>query len=99
MNERMTALAARSPPVVNGSSPISELMLAGFKKKRRTFCRPCLDWTERRFHLAGATGAALAQRCFQLRWIRRVEDSRALAITEIGLTALKERFGIRLERT
>lgn len=69
------------------------------REKRRTFCRPCLDWTERRFHLAGAIGAALAQRCFQLRWIRRIEDSRALAITGIGLTALKERFGIGLERT
>ena len=67
------------------------------RRMRRIFCRPCLDWTERRFHLAGAIGAALAQRCFQLRWIRRVEDSRGLSITETGLTALAERFGIRLE--
>jgi hypothetical protein len=67
----------------------------GLQRTRRSLCRPCLDWTERRFHLAGALGAALAQRCFQLRWIQRVEDSRALTITEIGLTAIEERFGIR----
>jgi DNA-binding transcriptional ArsR family regulator len=71
--------------------------VCGLRKKRRRFCRPCLDWTERRFHLAGALGAALAQRCFQLRWIQRVEDSRALTVTKIGLAALEERFGIRTE--
>jgi DNA-binding transcriptional ArsR family regulator len=65
------------------------------RKKDRIFCRPCLDWTERRFHLAGAIGAALTQRCFQLRWVRRIEDSRALAITPVGVAAMEERFGIR----
>ena len=35
-------------------------------KGRRTFCRPCIDWSERRPHLAGALGAALATRFFDL---------------------------------
>jgi hypothetical protein len=70
----------------------------GLQTKRRRFCRHCLDWTERRFHLAGALGAALAQRCFHLRWIQRVEDSRALTITEIGRAAIEERFGIRTDQ-
>ncbi len=51
---------------------------------RRTFCRPCLDWSERRPHIAGAVGAALARHCFDLDWIRRITDTRAVAITEKG---------------
>ena len=42
----------------------ADLVSAG--KSRRVFCRPCLDWSERRPHLAGAVGAALAHRCFEL---------------------------------
>jgi DNA-binding transcriptional ArsR family regulator len=42
--------------------------LAGARAKRRVFCRPCLDWTERRPHIGGAVGAALAKRCFELKW-------------------------------
>jgi DNA-binding transcriptional ArsR family regulator len=61
--------------------------------RRRAFCRPCLDWSERRPHLAGAIGAALAQRCFALGWIERLRDSRAVAITPRGRGGLRERFG------
>ncbi|GAC1338873.1 MAG: hypothetical protein NVSMB26_26520 [Beijerinckiaceae bacterium] len=39
--------------------------LAPRSKSRRVFCRPCLDWTERRHHLAGHVGAALAQHCIR----------------------------------
>jgi DNA-binding transcriptional ArsR family regulator len=62
--------------------------MAAVRLQRRVFCRPCMDWSERRFHLAGAIGAALAQRCFQLRWIKRIEDSRALNITAAGIEGL-----------
>ena len=61
---------------------------------RRCFCRPCLDWSERRPHLAGALGRALAERCFQLGWIRRIEDSRALAITTAGRQGFVGQFGL-----
>jgi DNA-binding transcriptional ArsR family regulator len=75
--------------------------LAGFgldldaaRERRRIFCRPCLDWTERRPHLAGAVGAALAARCFDLGWIERRRDSRALAITGAGRRGLAETFAL-----
>src|SRR6185503_19723717 len=50
-------------------------------RTRRAFCRPCIDWSERRPHIAGAVGAALAARCFDLGWLTRVRDSRAVTIT------------------
>ena len=64
---------------------------------RRTFCRPCLDWSERRPHLAGAIGAALAARCFELGWIARIRDTRALAISPAGERGFAETFGITLQ--
>ena len=64
--------------------------------KRRTFCRACLDWTERRPHLAGAVGAGLATRCLDLGWIKRMRDSRALTITPAGRTGLREVFDLTI---
>ena len=58
--------------------------------RRRAFCRPCLDWSERRPHLAGAVGAALADTCFARGWIERIRDSRAVAIMPRGHIALHE---------
>ena len=47
-------------------------------------CRPCLDWSERRPHLAGRVGAALCAYCFARGWVRRVEGTHAVAITPNG---------------
>ncbi len=66
------------------------------RRSRRLFCRPCLDWTERRLHIGGAVGAALAARCFALSWFIRSRDSRALGITSAGRRGLDETFGITL---
>jgi DNA-binding transcriptional ArsR family regulator len=63
---------------------------------RRVFCRPCLDWSERRPHIAGRLGAALACRCFELGWIARQRDTRAVAITEAGRAGFAAQFGVRL---
>ena len=49
--------------------------------KRRTFCRTCLDWSERRHHLAGALGSALLARFEELGWARRATDSRVVTFT------------------
>ena len=64
-------------------------------RARRAFCRPCLDWSERRLHLAGALGAAIAARCFDLGWVVRVRDTRAVRISRRGERAFAETFGIR----
>jgi DNA-binding transcriptional ArsR family regulator len=66
------------------------------EKSRRAFCRPCLDWSERRWHIGGAVGAALADRCFALGWTERREDSRAIRISAAGERAFGEMFGVRL---
>jgi DNA-binding transcriptional ArsR family regulator len=57
---------------------------------KRRYCRSCLDWTERRPHLSGAVGAALAQAFLERRWIERIPDSRALTITASGRRRLGE---------
>jgi DNA-binding transcriptional ArsR family regulator len=63
---------------------------------KRIFCRPCLDWSERRPHIAGRLGAALASRCLDLGWIARQRDSRAVTITREGVHGFAERFGVHL---
>ena len=70
------------------------LDLDAARRRRRIFCRPCLDWTERRPHLGGCIGAALAQRCFDLGWLERTRDSRALKVTASGRRGLGETFGL-----
>ena len=70
--------------------------LEDLRRGRRTFCRPCVDWSERRFHLGGALGAALAERCFALGWIERVRYSRTLKISAKGEKGFSEVFGVRL---
>ena len=62
--------------------------------KRRVFCRPCLDWSERRPHLAGALGAAIRHHALDHDWVEHVRDSRALVVTPAGVRALATAFGI-----
>ncbi|EXL09289.1 ArsR/SmtB family transcription factor [Aquamicrobium defluvii] len=61
---------------------------------KRPLCRTCLDWSERRPHLAGRLGAALLTRLLDLKWIARTPDSRALRITKAGESGLAQTFGI-----
>ena len=63
---------------------------------RRAFARRCLDWSERRHHLAGALGAAIATRFFELEWIERTPSSRAVRVTETGRIALARELAVRL---
>ena len=56
--------------------------------QKRAFCRACLDWSERRHHLAGALGAALLARIIELGWAKRAKDSRVVSLTPHGQQAL-----------
>src|SRR5262249_33805987 len=58
------------------------------------FCRPCLDWSERRWHVAGHVGAEICRRCFELGWLQRRRDTRALRLTPAGASGLAETFGV-----
>jgi DNA-binding transcriptional ArsR family regulator len=61
---------------------------------RRSFARACLDWSERRPHLAGALGAAVAEVFFARKWIRRLPGGRAVAVTPDGRTWLARELGL-----
>jgi DNA-binding transcriptional ArsR family regulator len=63
---------------------------------RRALCRSCLDWSERRWHIAGTVGAAIADRCFALGWTERQPHSRAITITPTGERAFNDLFGFSL---
>ncbi|HEY8141884.1 MAG TPA: helix-turn-helix transcriptional regulator [Kofleriaceae bacterium] len=63
--------------------------LGALRVLRRPLLRPCLDWSERRSHLAGAVGAALLERLLTLRLARRELDSRALRLTPRGESFLE----------
>jgi DNA-binding transcriptional ArsR family regulator len=64
------------------------------KNERRQFARACLDWSERRYHIAGAFGAALLKKLFDLDYFRKMKNSRALIITSMGRNKLQCEFGI-----
>jgi len=66
----------------------------GLEAQRRPLCRPCLDWSVRRHHLAGSVGAALLERCLALGWARRAKGSRVVSFTDAGERALRKRFGL-----
>lgn len=60
---------------------------------KRPVCRPCLDWGERRMHLAGQLGALLCTHCIQQGWLLRKPHSRALEVTPRGAAALRDWLG------
>jgi DNA-binding transcriptional ArsR family regulator len=68
--------------------------LASAASRRRVFCRPCLDWSERRPHLAGVVGAALLNHALERGWVQRIPDSRALTVLPEGRRQFLEVFGV-----
>jgi DNA-binding transcriptional ArsR family regulator len=64
------------------------------KQQRRAFAKPCLDWTERRHHLAGALGAALLEKMLEAHWLRRTAQSRAVVVTARGRQALQAHLNV-----
>jgi DNA-binding transcriptional ArsR family regulator len=72
------------------------LDVAAIHAARRATARPCLDWSERRPHVAGALGAALLRELLARRWLRRRTDGRALTLTPAGVAGLASTFGVTL---
>ena len=68
--------------------------LSALRSTRRRYCRLCLDWTERRPHIAGAVGAAITRRYFDLGWLDRVNRSHAVSVTPSGRRGFLKTFGI-----
>jgi len=101
------SFAARDYVVLDGE--VAEITRAGTRfltefgielptrrSTRRHYCRLCLDWTERRPHLAGALGAAVTKRCFDLGWMEKVDRSHAVVVTPLGRRGFLKTFGIDL---
>ena len=63
---------------------------------RRIFCRACLDWSERRYHVAGFVGAEIWRRCLELGWLTRQRGTRAVYVTPAGRRGLRATLGINL---
>ena len=69
---------------------------AELKKQRRSFSRVCLDWTERKHHLAGSLGAALLTKMLGSHWLKPASDARVFIVTGKGQKAMSELFKIDL---
>lgn len=63
-------------------------------ERSRPAIRYCMDWSEQLHHLAGPLGTALTGRLFDLEWIRRASQPRAVTLTEAGRTGLHDTFGL-----
>lgn len=68
----------------------------GARGARRSFARSCLDWSERRPHLAGSLGAAVAAALLDARWLERRPSDRGLIVTPAGASALRRELGLAL---
>jgi hypothetical protein len=73
-----------------------EVDVAELKNQKRVFARQCLDWSERRHHLAGALGAALLNSMLTFGWVRRAKDSRMVIVTSKGQSGLYETLKLTL---
>jgi DNA-binding transcriptional ArsR family regulator len=102
------ALVAKGFAVLGGGGEVTRagaLFLADFgaelqtsPQSRRIFCRPCLDWSERRYHVAGHVGAEICRCCLQRGWFERERDGRALRLTPAGVAGLLDSFGVELQQ-
>lgn len=72
--------------------------IAQLRSNGRELARECLDWTERRHHLAGALGTALLQRFFEMKWVARMDKTRAVRVTSKGQEELRKLLGVDFRR-
>lgn len=62
----------------------------------RGFARACLDWSERRHHLAGELGSLLLDRFLELKWMARIAGNRSIRVTHRGQEEFRQHFGLVL---
>jgi DNA-binding transcriptional ArsR family regulator len=75
---------------------VEPLLARRTKRSGRVLCRACLDWSERRPHLAGIVGAAICSHSMQQGWTRRLNGTRAVLITPNGELAFREKLGAQI---
>jgi DNA-binding transcriptional ArsR family regulator len=73
-----------------------DIEVAELRKMKRSFAHPCLDWSERKHHIAGALGSALLTMMLEKDWIRRKRNTRAILITPKGQLILRENLAIKI---
>jgi DNA-binding transcriptional ArsR family regulator len=66
------------------------------RRLRRRFAFPCLDWSERRYHVGGALGAAVLHQALKGRWVTRVHEARRLVVTTRGAREFRTQLGVVL---
>lgn len=71
--------------------------LDALRQTRRVLARPCLDWSERRDHLAGVAGAAIATSMLERRWLVRMDGTRAVRLTLRGREGLYRTLALEIE--
>jgi len=64
---------------------------------RRIFCRACLDWSERRYHIAGLVGAEIWRRTLELGWVTQRQGERAVHVTAAGQRGFRDTIGVKLD--
>jgi DNA-binding transcriptional ArsR family regulator len=86
------SLAADASPFLRLFGVAVEDLRAG----RRPICKACLDWSERRSHLAGSLGSAMLQAIYAKGWARRLDGGRVVAFNAGGLAAFERTFAVAL---
>lgn len=81
-------------PNASGSLTTLGIEIEALRRRRRPLVRGCLDWSERDLHLAGALGAAITARLFELGWIERRSRNRSVTVTTMGRDLLSTELGV-----
>ncbi|SHG79627.1 DNA-binding transcriptional regulator, ArsR family [Chryseolinea serpens] len=71
-----------------------DISIPELRQSKRALARKCLDWSEKRPHISGAVGAALANKLFDLKWLQRVKSSRIVSVTPLGQKKIYDLFGL-----
>src|SRR2546428_4450302 len=80
-----------------GARSLRGLGIEANGRRAQAPARRCLDWTERRAHVAGPVGTALAELALRRGWVRRLRDTRAVRVTPSGRTQLQRVFNVRYQ--